>query len=41
MAENRNASPQLVNDDTFDGVSEVGRGRAIAAERRPRGTTRV
>jgi len=29
MTDSRNASAQSLKDDTFDGDSEVGRGRAI------------
>jgi len=32
MVESRNASAQSVNDDTLDGVSEVGSGRLITLE---------
>ena len=32
MAEKRNARAQSLNDDTFDGDSEVGSGRLIATQ---------
>jgi hypothetical protein len=32
MTENRNASAQSVNDDTFDGLSDRGTGKAMRRE---------
>ena len=32
IAENLNASPQSLNDATFDGESELGSGRAITGD---------
>ena len=38
MAENRNASAQSVNDETFDGDSDVGRSSGMGSGYAPRAT---
>jgi hypothetical protein len=40
MFERRNARAQSLNDDTFDGLSELGRGKATTP-RYDRGVTRM